>query len=43
MTSNTLKACILLWKAGARVPVDLIVTLTNQGFDVPALERQYSI
>jgi hypothetical protein len=32
----------LLWKRGQPLPVDLYIKLTDQGFDVEALERHYS-
>jgi len=33
----------LLWKRGQPLPVDLYMKLTDQGYDVAALERRYSV
>lgn len=42
-SSPALQAAILNWQRGYPIPTDLWVKLTNQGFDVPALERRYSV
>lgn len=41
-SSPALKAAILTWRRGYPLPTDLWVKLTNQGFNVAALEQRYS-
>ena len=43
MRTAAMNAAILTWKRGYPIPADLWVKLTNQGYDVAALERQYSV
>lgn len=38
-----LDAAILTWKRGYPIPVDLWAKLTNQGYDVAALERRHFV
>ena len=37
----TLEAAIVYWRANKAPPMDLVVELMEQGFDVEALERTY--
>ncbi|MEY9719300.1 hypothetical protein ABIA22_001790 [Sinorhizobium fredii] len=39
--TNALNAAILTWKRGFPIPADLWAKLTNQGYDVAALERRH--
>ena len=38
-----LNTAIMHWKRGYPLPVDLAMKLAALGYDVPALERRYSL